>query len=269
MAVTEQRLLLQDCYCALLQCKAICQLQQRTELDGGADKVFDFNVEKLVCGTLLNTAQQHVSSAALQLSERLSDQGSDEHTELLISWRTDDVDLFTGKRNAAVKGYEMFVVGNDLQGKVQPAWVKKKWENLKQKYKDLKCPRTGVSTEGAETTAATWKCYGLMDAALGSKPSISPPLLISSAGQATVVVSPPSVSNPAVLEDECQRPRPRKRGREEGDVFNYLQEMEEKEAIRESVSSRRRSTKGTKEARRRKERQEERFSAIVEALAKK
>ena len=27
------------------------------------------------------------------------------------------------------------MLDNGLRGKVQPAWVKKKWENLKQKYK--------------------------------------------------------------------------------------------------------------------------------------
>ncbi|KAL7377961.1 hypothetical protein ABVT39_006724 [Epinephelus coioides] len=114
-----------------------------------------------------------------------------------------------------------------------------------------------------------------MDAALGSKPSISPPLLISSAGQAAVVVSPPSVSNPAVLEDECQRPRPRKRGREEGDIFNNLREMEEKEAMREREQQEKEdqryeeARRREEEARVREERREERFLAIMEALTKK
>ncbi|CAL8370377.1 unnamed protein product [Boreogadus saida] len=46
----------------------------------------------------------------------------------------------------------------ELEGKVEALWAKKKWENLKQKCKELKAPRTGVSTEGGEATAANWKC---------------------------------------------------------------------------------------------------------------
>lgn len=64
---------------------------------------------------------------------------SDEDTERLIKWRIANDALFTGKRNAAIKGYEAFVHENDLLGKVSAAWVKKKWENLKQKYKVSKC----------------------------------------------------------------------------------------------------------------------------------
>lgn len=66
---------------------------------------------------------------------------------------------------------------------------------------DLKCPRSGVSTEGGEATAASWKWYGVMDAALGSKPSITPPVFISLSSPETVVVSTPAVADPVIQDD--------------------------------------------------------------------
>ncbi|CAL8241896.1 unnamed protein product, partial [Gadus morhua 'NCC'] len=71
-----------------------------------------------------------------------------------------------------------FIKVQGLEGKMEATKIKRKWENLKQKYKELKAPRTGVSTEGGETTAASWKWYGPMDEALGGRPSISPPVLV-------------------------------------------------------------------------------------------
>ncbi|KAK9977104.1 hypothetical protein ABG768_018925 [Culter alburnus] len=158
---------------------------------------------------------------------------SDEHTEHLITWRTTNDAVFTGKRNAAIKGFETFIEQSNLQGKVSAAWVKKKWENLKQKYKDLKCPQTGVSTEGGESTAASWKWYGVMDAALGCKPSITPPLLIQSGSKDIVNSSSSSVAGPSDL-----APTNRTR-RSEGDLLTYLKEMEEKEAKREEEAQQR------------------------------
>ena len=48
-------------------------------------------------------------------------------------------------------------------------------------FKELKKPPTGQSTESGEDTAASWKWYPLMDAALGERPSIRPPVLVASA----------------------------------------------------------------------------------------
>ncbi|XP_049332405.1 uncharacterized protein LOC125799521 isoform X2 [Astyanax mexicanus] len=62
---------------------------------------------------------------------------SDEDTRELIRWRVANEALFTGKRNAAVRGFEAFVLEKKLKGKVTPVFVKKKWENLKQKYEAL------------------------------------------------------------------------------------------------------------------------------------
>ncbi|XP_073672964.1 uncharacterized protein [Garra rufa] len=73
---------------------------------------------------------------------------TDEDTERLITWRIANESLFTGKRNAAIKGFEAFIHEKNLKGKVSATWVKKKWENLKQKYK------AGTWMSGADTAAA-------------------------------------------------------------------------------------------------------------------
>lgn len=94
--------------------------------------------------------------------------GTDANTADLIVWRVRNNSLFTGRRNAAIKAFEwvkpvltllsaimpsssylfdavdlsiyrLYVKEKQLEGKVTPAWVRKKWENLKQKYKVMTC----------------------------------------------------------------------------------------------------------------------------------
>ncbi|XP_056435492.1 PH domain-containing protein DDB_G0287875-like isoform X2 [Gadus chalcogrammus] len=83
-----------------------------------------------------------------------------------------------------------------LLGKVTAPFLKRKWENLKQKYKDLKNTPTSVSTEGGETTAASWKWFDLMHEAIGDRPSVTPPVLIATCAQGAVVFTAPSISTP-------------------------------------------------------------------------
>ncbi|KAF3849323.1 hypothetical protein F7725_015820 [Dissostichus mawsoni] len=66
-----------------------------------------------------------------------------------------------------------------LQGKVTPLQAKKKWDNLKKKYKDCKYPGSGEGVSG-KPTAASWPWFVQMDEVLGQRPSIRPPVLISS-----------------------------------------------------------------------------------------
>ncbi len=66
-----------------------------------------------------------------------------------------------------------------------------------------------------------------MDAALGSKPSIIPPVLIQSGNQDDAGSSP-SVSGPS---DDAGRKR--KKGSGESELLVYLRELEEREAKRE------------------------------------
>ncbi|KAM3599453.1 uncharacterized protein V6R79_005828 [Siganus canaliculatus] len=166
---------------------------------------------------------------------------TDEDTERLIKWRSDNEELFMGRRNAAQKGFEMFIKDQCLEGKVEAGWAKKKWENLKQKYKELKAPRTGVSTEGGETTAATWKWFQAMDEVMGQRPSITPPNLITSAMACEPVAA--AVSPP----EEGRRKR-----RREDDLLEFMREMEEREEDRE------RKAEDREERRERERRAEER-----------
>ncbi|XP_050960172.1 luc7-like protein 3 [Labeo rohita] len=174
---------------------------------------------------------------------------TDEHTRLLIRWRAANEALFTRRRNAAVKGFEAFVEEQGLQGRVTAAFVKKKWENLKQKYKELKCPPTGVSTEDGEPTAASWKWYSAMDEAIGGRPSITPPALIASSGPDVAVCSSSSVS-PAPVRATRKRPK---------HLEDIIKEMEEREAEREREAAEREERRWKemeeKEDRRERERQ--------------
>ncbi len=44
--------------------------------------------------------------------------------------------------------YRLYVKEKQLVGKVTPAWVRKKWENLKQKYKVMSCIHLGKARQG-------------------------------------------------------------------------------------------------------------------------
>ncbi|KAG7477338.1 hypothetical protein MATL_G00068570 [Megalops atlanticus] len=108
--------------------------------------------------------------------------GSDEDVERLIRLRRTHDSLFSGRCNAAQHGWEVILKEMGLEGVVSPARAGKKWENLKKTYKEVKKPPSGVGTESGEATAGSWKWYPLMDEVLGGRPSICPPLVISSAG---------------------------------------------------------------------------------------
>ncbi|XP_061072806.1 uncharacterized protein LOC133107710 isoform X2 [Conger conger] len=173
--------------------------------------------------------------------------GMDGITEQLILWRGANESLFTGKRNAAVKGFEIFIKEMGLEGKVTVAFMKKKWENLKQKYKELKSLPIGRSTEGGEMTAATWKWYGAMNKVLGSGHSITPLAVGSpSAPVGTVVPFPSeeraagscfspttaSTSSSTVPEAPSSSP-PLKRAKKEPEWLLAIKELERREEARD------------------------------------
>ncbi|CAL8239934.1 unnamed protein product [Gadus morhua 'NCC'] len=109
--------------------------------------------------------------------------------------------LFTGVKKSAKDGFEI--------KKISTQQVKRKWENLTARYKDLRKPPSGVGTEDGKATAASWKWYSEMDGILGQKPSISPPVVISSSGQGAAVATPSSV--PCTSADDTITPPPNKR----------------------------------------------------------
>ncbi|XP_041860495.1 trihelix transcription factor GT-3b-like [Melanotaenia boesemani] len=113
---------------------------------------------------------------------------TDEMTFSFIRFRSENDHLFTGHRNASTQGYDEIIKIMDLEGKVTPQQCKKKWENLKKKYKDLSLPKTGSGTDEGEVTAATWIFYAAMHEAIGQRPSVRPVSFYSS-GPSSVVVS--------------------------------------------------------------------------------
>lgn len=93
----------------------------------------------------------------------------------------------------------------------------------------------------------------MMDAALGSKPSITPPVLIQSGDQDEAVG--PSVPGPSNIGGTK-----RKRGSGESELLSYLRELEEREAKREEEAQLReeRREREFEERERRKEEERER-----------
>ncbi|KAM4543597.1 uncharacterized protein V3H82_021467 isoform 2-T2 [Fundulus diaphanus] len=60
---------------------------------------------------------------------------TDEDTRELIPWRAANAELFTGRRNATLTGFEEFIKKKGLEGMLDAKAIRKRWENLVQKYK--------------------------------------------------------------------------------------------------------------------------------------
>ncbi|KAL2095429.1 hypothetical protein ACEWY4_010148 [Coilia grayii] len=139
----------------------------------------------------------------------------------------------------------MFLEERGLVGRLTTGFLKKKWENLKQKYKDLKNPPTGVSTEGGEATAASWKWFNLMHEAIGDRPSVTPPVLISTTAQGAVVFTPPLLLTPTRASTVSKRRRVdivevlhQFRGQDEQEWRRLQEEEREREERREAERAR-------------------------------
>ncbi|KAL1279800.1 hypothetical protein QQF64_014400 [Cirrhinus molitorella] len=123
-----------------------------------------------------------------------------EQTEQFIRLRGENDELFTGAKNSATVGWRIVLEKMGLSGKVTPAQAKKKWDNLKKKYKECKYPGSGEGVSG-KPTAATWPWFVQMDEVLGQRPSICPPVLIASIPMDTPGPSA-AVSNQEEREEE-------------------------------------------------------------------
>ncbi|XP_029938433.1 serine/arginine repetitive matrix protein 2-like [Salarias fasciatus] len=107
--------------------------------------------------------------------------GTTDATRALIRFRDSNDKGFLKNKQAPKKLWEQFIKEHNLEGMVTPLQAAKKWDNLKQRYKELKTPKTGSGTDGGEETAASWVYFEDMHAVLGGRPSIDPPLLVASA----------------------------------------------------------------------------------------
>ncbi|KAK0144215.1 hypothetical protein N1851_017419 [Merluccius polli] len=129
-----------------------------------------------------------------------------------------DDHLLTGAKHSATVGTILEKMG--LEGKVQTHQAKKKWDNLKKKYRDCKYPGAGEGTSG-KPTAANWLWFVLMDEVLGQRPSV------------LIVSIPEDTPGPCAAvgdhqedkdEEEESQPGPSRKRRREDDLFNLLKE---------------------------------------------
>ncbi|XP_041838406.1 trihelix transcription factor GT-3a-like [Melanotaenia boesemani] len=212
-------------------------------------------------------------SAVSEQAEAILYRWTDEDTRALIHWRAANPSLFTGRRHASIEAYNVFLKERGLEGKVEPKALKKRWENLVSKYKvrcclgpctDLKRPRTGVSTEGGGVTAASWKWYSFMDEAIGSRPSVTPPVLFASSSPEVAVTTPHPVETGTT--STLSTPKRRRVDRVE-DILAALKDSDRQnmEALEEMERvQQRRDEAREREAREAAEREERRHQELME-----
>ncbi|XP_042337954.1 uncharacterized protein LOC121938866 [Plectropomus leopardus] len=100
---------------------------------------------------------------------------TDRDITLMIQLRAANDTIFTGRRNSAMRGWRAIRREMGFQGSMLSArQLKKKWDNLKDKYKVLKNPPLGM-----ETTAqpASWRWFHLMDEALSGRLAGTAPIV--------------------------------------------------------------------------------------------
>ncbi|KAF1395386.1 hypothetical protein PFLUV_G00010990 [Perca fluviatilis] len=132
-----------------------------------------------------------------------------------------------------------------LEGKLTGQQAAKKWENLKQKYKELRTTRTGSGTDRGEVTAATWQFYEDMHEVLGARPSVDPPVLVASCSvdvdPAAILMEPSSPasssssSSSAVSRSPLPSPSPAKK-RKRNAILDFLTEEFNREQWRHEES---------------------------------
>ncbi|XP_068580184.1 rootletin-like [Cebidichthys violaceus] len=86
---------------------------------------------------------------------------TDRDIKLLIQLRATNADIFTGRKNSAMRGWRAIRNEMGIQGALSAQQLKKKWDNLKDKYRVLKNPPLGM-----ETPTSSWRWFHLMDEAM-------------------------------------------------------------------------------------------------------
>ncbi|XP_062861665.1 uncharacterized protein si:dkeyp-38g8.5 [Trichomycterus rosablanca] len=102
--------------------------------------------------------------------------------------------LFTGKRNTSVVAWRAILKEMGIHRKMSTSQARKKWENLKKKYKEMKNPPPGITVN-----PTNWQWFSLMEDAMEGRLNECEAL----------------VSTVSLGEDSEYRPdRPKRRGRE-------------------------------------------------------
>ncbi|CAJ1055813.1 rootletin-like isoform X1 [Xyrichtys novacula] len=88
---------------------------------------------------------------------------SDRQVRMMIELRATNHAIFTGKRHSAMRGWRAITREMGLQGLVSPQQMKKRWENLKEKYRSMKNPPEGMENQ---IQPKSWRWFQLMDEAM-------------------------------------------------------------------------------------------------------
>ncbi|XP_055011984.1 uncharacterized protein LOC110158692 [Boleophthalmus pectinirostris] len=83
----------------------------------------------------------------------------------LILLRASNAAIFTGRKNSALRGWRAIKRELGLQGLMSARQLKKKWDNLNQKYKVIKNPPEGENPKNP----AAWPWFYLMDDAVSGR----------------------------------------------------------------------------------------------------
>ncbi|KAG7521581.1 hypothetical protein JOB18_001654 [Solea senegalensis] len=87
---------------------------------------------------------------------------TDEDIRLMIQLRASNAAVFTGRKNSALIGWRAISKELGLEGLVSAQQLKKKWGNMKEKYKLLKYPPAGMENV---TKPTSWRWFHLMEQA--------------------------------------------------------------------------------------------------------
>uniref|UniRef100_A0A3B4T230 Myb/SANT-like DNA-binding domain-containing protein n=3 Tax=Seriola dumerili TaxID=41447 RepID=A0A3B4T230_SERDU len=91
---------------------------------------------------------------------------TDRDIRLMIHLRATNAAIFTGRRNSAMRGWRAIRKEMGLQGMMSARQLKKKWDNLKEKYRVLKNPPEGMENL---TRPSSWRWFHLMDEAMSGR----------------------------------------------------------------------------------------------------
>ncbi|TNM85095.1 uncharacterized protein LOC130537311 [Takifugu flavidus] len=206
--------------------------------------------------------QPATAATMVESTERKPHNWTTEETQALIEWREANGNLFTGRRNSSINGWDEFVATSGLP--ITAKQAKKKWNNLKNKYQELRGPPTIRGVEDNNVTAATWQWYSAMDAALRGQHSHSrPQLVVATMNTAADRMVDSRAFAPAVAEREGGRGRKRPMNSSES-IFNFLKEQAEREEKWQRETLRREEERDRAESER-----NERFLTLFEKLVNK
>lgn len=117
----------------------------------------------------------------------------------LIKLRATNDAIFTGKRNSVMPAWRALLKEMGLQGRLTALQLKKKWENMKMKYKDFKNPPLGMDNK---LSPNSWHWFHLMDQAMTGQLAGSARLLNPSLFD----MEEDDTSSPVPIKRVCLRP---------------------------------------------------------------